>query len=763
MKTLHFHIEGIVQGVGFRPFVYHLAKANHLSGWVKNGSDGVHIEVSGPARRINNFRDMLRISPPGNAVIKARHEKELDHHHHGPFKIITSETSGGKKVLFTPDYGMCDDCEQELNNPADRRYRYPFITCTQCGPRYSIIRDLPYDRPNTTMDWMVMCDRCQDEYDSPENRRHFSQTNSCPDCAVTMKYYERDRIISNQDMIIDYAAGQLLEGKVVAVKGIGGFLLLCDATNEDSVQALRWRKIRPDKPFALMYPRESMIRRDAHITTAERTAIYSPESPIVLLRKRHEQDTGLAADAVAPGLNRIGVMRPYAPLLSLISNAVNRPLVATSANVSGSPIIYENKVALDEPYDIADGILVHNRDIIMAEDDSVVRFTRDGVRIILRRSRGLAPNYLPDVIRNNQSRLAVGASMKGTFALTQSSTTYVSQYLGDQDNYEAEESYHACLSHITNLLDFVPDVIYADMHPKYASTRYALELSRELDIPFELVQHHEAHFAAVLAENKLSESGKPVLGVIWDGTGYGHDGNIWGGEFMMFDGGKIEGFRRMKYFRHIMGDKMVREPRISALSILHESTHAGQLKQFFNDGEWNLYQGLLSKGTLKSSSMGRLFDAAACLLGICEVSTYEGEAPSLLEAEAERFDRKGQWEESPGDHLLDPAYHLLQVLLRKNMGIHVQENAYHFHYGLVRTIVYVARLARVKRIACSGGVFQNGLLVELLQSVPDIEVYLHKELSPNDENISFGQLAHADLRWKEAERNSMRKEATTIT
>lgn len=749
MQTVRIHIEGIVQGVGFRPHVYRLAAKMGLSGWVNNGADGVRIEITGEEDAVRRFCRQLQASPPKQAFISAWDETPGETLHEGPFRIVESDSRQEKRVLLTPDYGMCADCEDELYDQDDRRYRYPFITCTLCGPRYSIITGLPYDRPLTTMHPFRMCPECQHEYDTPMDRRYYSQTNSCPSCAVRMTYTEGEKTLTGQEEILRHAVKRLRKGRILAVKGIGGFLLMCDATNPEAVQTLRQRKNRPFKPFAVLYPDEDAICGDVHMTAAERAGLYATEAPIVLLRKRHEQASGLAADDIAPGLNRIGVMRPYAPLLMLLTRDAGRPLVATSGNVSGSPIIFDNEQALKGLSALADGILMNDRDIVVPEDDSVIRFTRQGTRIILRRSRGLAPNYLGKALSSGVARLGLGADMKGTFALRHNDATYISQYLGDQDSYDAQQSYRHSLEHIAGILEFRPSELLTDLHPGYASTRLGRGIAGNQDIPLHSVQHHEAHFAAVLAENALQSAPETVLGVVWDGTGLGHDQQVWGGEFLLYENGAFRRYAHLKNFRHILGDKMAKEPRLSALSILRNTRHKEAVRRYFTDQEWSLYQGLLERSTLLSSSAGRVFDAAACLLDLRDRTTFEGEAASLLEAEAERSSRETRWDEKYGDHLLDPAWHLMQVLLRKNLGMSRQDNAFHFHYGLVRTIVYVAQQAGVQKVAFSGGVFQNGLLTELLESVPGLDLYFHQLLSPNDENISFGQLAHREITSKE--------------
>lgn len=714
-----------------------------LTGWVNNSADGVHIEVSGLAKQLDEFVHELFNNPPPLSVISNVTISEVPYTPYKEFKIIASDIHQTKKVGITPDYAICEQCEQELKDPENRRYRYPFITCTQCGPRYSIIKHIPYDREHTSMDAFSMCPTCSKEYENIDDRRYYSQTNSCSTCGVTMSLYtNQGPYVLSEDGILKAVHEFLNKGEIVAVKGIGGFLLLCDATNPLTVSNLRKRKYRPSKPFALLYPSEEVLEGDVNWSSKEREAYCSVVAPVVLMHHKLKPASGLVVDQVAPGLDRIGVMRPYAPLLALIAQDFNKPLIATSGNISQSPIIFENRQAINELLDIADAVLVHNRDIVVAEDDSVVMFTSEvGRKIILRRSRGLAPNYFGSK-KLRANALAMGASMKSTFAIQAGTSTYISQYLGDQQSYEVQENYKSTLEHLLKATFAQPDAVIADLHPQYFSSQVGAKYADKWQKPFHQVQHHEAHFAAVLAENNLLDLQESVLGVIWDGTGYGHDHQIWGSEFFLYKDHRFNRVAHLNYYPHLLGDKMSREPRLSALSMLRNSNYLPEMKTHFNNKEWLYYNKLIADiPTLHTCSMGRLFDAVACVLELADKVSYEGEAALYLEQLARKCQKSGvvltKGYSSP-QHILE------QVIRQIKRGVTKAEVAKNFHRQLVYWVETEAQKLGVKKIAFSGGVFQNSLLVDMLvrQLGSNFELYFHQDLSPNDENISYGQLVH---------------------
>lgn len=747
MRAYHVHIKGQVQGVGFRPYVHRLANELDLYGWVSNGTDGVHLEIEGEARFTSLFIEAVFRNAPPSARITNHTICEVPIKNYSAFTIVSSQLNSIPSLLITPDLAICDDCKKEISDPNNHRHAYPFTTCTNCGPRYSILNDLPYDRMATTMKPFHLCEKCAHEYASITNRRFYSQTNSCPSCAITLSLCDQTgRVISQSAAEIFSQAKQLLEeGKIIAVKSIGGYLLLCDATQEQAIQTLRNRKERPRKPFALLYSSITVLQRDAHVSWEEENLLRSPAAPIVLLRTK--PSPRIALQAIAPNLNEIGVMLPSAPLLQLISTSFVEPLVATSGNKSGSPIFYEDEKAIQHLSSVADYFIMHNRDILLPQDDSVLRVTPRGHKIVVRRSRGLAPTFLPQPLRNiSETWLAMGSDLKSTFGILHQENVYASQYLGDLENFQTQENFKHTLFHWENLLRFQPQQVIIDRHPNYFSSELGRKLAQQWEVPVLAVQHHQAHFAAVLAENDLLQSAEPILGVIWDGTGWGNDGQSWGGEFFMYEDQSFERVAHLDYFPHLLGDKMSREPRLSALSICKDISGSDELlRSKFCPTEWTFYHKLLQQpNSVYTSSMGRLFDGIACLLGLCDRSTYEGEAALYLEALANRATQM-----NPRDSKLLSSNPLnlksivSDLIAEINEGIVKEEIAYHFHQSLVNWIEQMAAKQPIHKLAFSGGVFQNGLLVHLIQQQlgERYQLFFHHQLSPNDECLAIGQLA----------------------
>ena len=745
-STWHIHMKGIVQGVGFRPFVYRMAVAKGLKGWVNNTDDGVHIEINATETEARHFLEELLSRLPPLARVTDWAIYPAEYKDFTGFRIIHSRSRSQPDLLIPPDVALCADCRRELYDPQNRRYRYPFITCTNCGPRYSIITALPYDRPNTTMAPFRMCAACEAEYHNPMERRHFSQTNSCPDCAVEMQWYESGHTeapFTDLSRVIKYWS----EGKIVAIKGIGGYLLTCDATGGEAVAKLRRRKRRPSKPFALMYPSVEILTGDVFASPGEMEALESREAPILLLKKRKHPKTHIATELIAPGLDTLGVMLPYTPLFDLLLNEWQKPIVATSGNISGDTIIYEDDEAMEKLSGIADAILMNNRRIVIPQDDSVMRFAGKR-RIFLRRSRGFAPLYFPPgkKLPLDKAVLGTGAMLKSGFTLLHKGNAYVSQYLGDTGNYNAQLNYRHTYRHLSEMLDFVPEEVVSDKHPDYFSTRFGRELARKHEARYFLLQHHKAHFIAVLAENKLEESREPVLGVIMDGTGYGDDGNIWGGEFFLYHNGIIRRHAHLHYYPFITGDKMVKEPRLSLFCLADENT-VPDVRNKFTEVEWRIYNRLKERTNLFTSSTGRLFDAAASLILNADKQTYEGEAAIRLEHAAMRYFDQGQSAERLKTDLSAGINLFPQFLIRllnelKNAGRSPEELAAAFHVYLAEYIRLKAREEDTAHVAFSGGVFQNALLVELLTRFMknEFQLYFHHQLSPNDENVSLGQV-----------------------
>ncbi len=755
MHTYHIHIKGIVQGVGFRPFVYLKALQHNLNGWVNNTTDGVHIEINADNKTAHFFlHDILEHLPP-LALVTEYNIKKVDNQQYTNFNIVKSDESKQTNVLLTPDVAMCQDCRQELYDKKKRRYQYPFITCTNCGPRYSIITALPYDRPNTTMQKFKMCPVCQKEYNNPLERRHFSQTNSCPDCSVEMQWYENGKLMehfTDLDKVIRYWNA----GKIIAIKGIGGYLLTCDATNKNAIKTLRKRKQRPSKPFALMYPDISAIEKDTFLKVDEKKELQSIHAPIVLLRLKKQTTSHIAIDEIAKDLGRIGVMLPYTPLYDLLLQKFDKPIVATSGNITGSTIIFDDQTAIEYLTHIADVLLMNNRDIVIPQDDGLVRFTpKHRQKIVLRRSRGKAPVYInPGLNFQNKSILATGSMLKSTFAFTHQNNIFISQYLGNTANYEAQKNYETTFEHLTNILKPEIETVVTDKHPGYFATEFGKKYTQKNNIKHVEIQHHKAHLLSVLVENNLLYSPRKILGVVWDGTGLGDDGNIWGGEFFSYQNHQIERIHHIGEFDFILADKMVKEPRISALAIAYRFPDATNLlRQKFSKTEWQIYISLLENVRLKSTSMGRLFDAVASLLFDYDKHSYEAEASMKLEWQATQYLATHKTKVYPFN---DKAfknfskYIFEQILLDLLNNVDNQEIAAKFHLTLVDYIWQIAEQYGYEHIAFSGGVFQNALLVDLLieKNENRKQLYFQKELSPNDEGIVLGQLVSGIIRDK---------------
>lgn len=756
IHTYHIHLSGIVQGIGFRPYAVQLAKEFGLNGCISNSADGVHIECNATEEIAEKFYTHLVNHPPTLANIIQHSINKIQQKEFYKFQIADSINNATPNVLLTPDYAMCQHCKAELQDATNKRFQYPFITCTQCGPRYSIATQLPYDRENTTMQKFAMCKSCQIEYNDVSDRRFYSQTNSCPDCGIQLQLFSalgKKESLNNTE-ILDAIQQYLSEGKILAVKGIGGYVLLCDATNAYSIQFLRQRKNRPTKPLAILFKDIEELTSFAFINDIEQKSLSSIVAPIVLLKSK--PNTPLALNEIAPALNCIGAMLPNSPLLHLIANTFNKPLICTSANISNSPIIFNDEDALQHLNNIADYIVTHNREIVIPQDDSVLQFTPLFKRqIIIRRSRGLAPTYLSYIQKYRYTMLATGALMKSSFTLQTNDKTYVSQYLGSTYTIEAQQSYLNTLAHLQNLLQTQPQLIVADKHPDYFSSQLANELSEINTIPLVQVQHHKAHFAAVLAENNLLQNNEAVLGVIWDGAGLGDDAQIWGSEFIKYENNAMIRCYYFDYFPLFLNDKMAKEPRLSALSICNDVLGSDALlKHKFTDTEWALYKKILqSNSVINCCSMGRIFDAVAALLNLSNKQNYEGEAAMYLQTVAESYTVNNGYEMQEsyfmnGAHLYRiPTTTLFNGIVRDILK--KKDTAFiaaKFHFSLVHIIEIVANNIGIKNIAFSGGVFQNSLLTDMLQQQLNekFKLFFHQQLSPNDENISFGQMVFYD-------------------
>lgn len=746
---LRVFVRGIVQGVGFRPFIFNLAQRLGLKGWVKNTSSGVEIEVSGRAEDLERFVQAVRSEAPPLARIDELNIAPIDANGHGAFEIRESQPEEGAYIPISPDMAICPDCRRELFDPADRRYRYPFINCTNCGPRFSIIQDIPYDRPNTTMSDFAMCPQCQAEYDNPRDRRFHAQPVACPECGPHIWFETGGEKHASGEDALRQARAWLQAGKILAVKGLGGFHLACDAANPAAVSELRRRKKRSDKPFALMAFDLRVIRKHCFISPEEETLLTSPQAPVTLLERRPESNV---APEVAPGQRTLGFMLPYTPLhLLLLEPAPGYPevLVMTSGNLSEEPIAYRDDEGRARLEPLADGFLMHDRPIHMRVDDSVMRTARGG-RYPIRRARGYAPDpvTLPESV---EPLLAAGAELKNAFCLARDHYAFLSHHIGDMENYETLRSFEEGIRHFERLFRVQPQLIACDLHPNYLATRYAQQRAAEENLPLVGVQHHHAHLAACLADSGW-RSAEPVIGLSFDGTGYGDDQAIWGGEVLV--GGYAQYTRRfhLTYVPLPGGDRAVRKPARMALAHLWAAgiDWEGDLPPVMAlcEEERTLLRVQVERriNAPLTSSMGRFFDAASALLGVRQQVTYEGQAAIELEAVADRQEM-GYYPFDIHDDLIDPAPLWQALLADWRAGVKTPVLAARFHNSLAqlaRTLCLAVRAeSGARTVALSGGVWQNLLLLE--RTVPLLEeagfaVLTHQQTPPNDGCIALGQV-----------------------
>lgn len=733
-------ISGIVQGVGFRPFLYRSAKKYNLFGFVKNNSGGVILEVEGSEKAVEEFIDHIISSPPPLSLIEHYEAQQIERQHSKEFAILSSEENGEGELLVSPDIALCQNCKTELFNPEDRRYRYPFINCTDCGPRFSIIRSLPYDRPKTTMKDFPLCPDCEKEYTDPYDRRYHAQPVSCYRCGPTLSLLKSSSGEKMTGNPLDRAAKLLKEGFIVAVKGLGGYHLACKAALTEPVQRMRELKGRETKPFAMMGTLK-MIERHAVISEAEKELLSRHSSPIVLLERKESSNI---AYPVAPDLQEIGFMLPYTPIHFLLLQKVNEPLVMTSANITDEPIIYKDEIG--PLRELSDYILGNDREIHIFADDSVARVF-NGHDYLVRRSRGFVPFPLRMPLHTPKTILAIGPMLKTTFTLLFNDKAIMSQYIGDTDSPASIEAEKISIRHFLKLFSLQPDVLVMDKHPGYPNREIAGDFK---DIPVVEIQHHKAHVGALLAERGELDK---IIGIAMDGTGYGDDGTIWGGEFFAGDYRRIDRFGHFKYLFLPSGDKAAKEPWRFALSVLYSLYgKAGKTtafaRQFAKKGESVLEVIEKEAGGVQTSSCGRIFDAAAALLGIGYYNTYEGEMPIKLQAAAEgskgidefyKFAIKKEGE----NHILDllPAFgDMIDDKREKEI------KAFIFHNTLAQAFVKMAEIGRkefgIDRVGLTGGVFQNVLLLALsgdLLGKRGFSVLTHRQVPANDGGVSLGQ------------------------
>lgn len=741
-------VTGIVQGVGFRPFVYRLAHECNLTGFIANTPAGVTIEVQGENDPLERFLARLQSEAPPLAKITSLRPREIEVQTDAAFRIVSSRLDTPPKALISPDVAVCADCLREMMNPRDRRFRYPFINCTNCGPRFTIVRDIPYDRARTSMAFFKMCAACQAEYDDPANRRFHAQPNACWDCGPQLQLWSADGSRVDTGEPIREAARLLELDAVVAVKGLGGFHLACNARSEAAVNILRERKRRVEKPFAVMLRRAEDVERFCVLDDDARKLLLSFERPIVLLP--HRSDAALAP-SIAPHNRFLGVFLPYTPLHHLLFSSTKLDaLIMTSANLSEEPIAIDNQEAAQRLQGIADAYLVHDRDILRRCDDSVVRLAA-GRSQQLRRSRGFVPVPVP-IERESQPILAVGGELKNTICVVRGSEAFLSQHIGDLENLESYKFFEEAVEHLQRILEVHPKIIAYDLHPDYFSTKWAL--ARE-GLQLVGVQHHHAHIAACMAENHLD--GK-VIGIALDGTGYGTDGAIWGGEVLLAD---YNDFERAAHFEYVLlpgGAAAIHEPWRMAVSYL--AKHFGRnltaldlpFLQAIDARRLQVVQQMIDRQihSPRTSSCGRLFDAVAALAGIRSTVNYEAQAAIEFEMAAQDSTDQGAYPFAlipDGSHWQIGTLSLFEQVLR---DIRNQDSAAdisrRFHAGLAGAFVELAEKIReqskLNRVCLSGGCFQNLLLFELLLNglrAKSFEVYFHSEVPAGDGGISLGQ------------------------
>lgn len=746
-------VQGVVQGVGFRPFVYGLARQLGLSGFVGNDSHGVFIEVEGVPESLRQFEQSLETQPPPLARIEHVQALVVPTCNDVGFVIVESRDEPTAATLVSLDVAICDACLRELFDPHDRRYRYPFINCTHCGPRFTITKGVPYDRPLTTMADFSMCEACRDEYLDPGNRRFHAQPIACPDCGPQLTLVVNGVVTAHRGAALREAQRIIEAGGIVAVKGLGGFHLACDARCDQAVQTLRARKGRADKPFALMALDLEIIARFADANDTERAVLRSNARPIVLLNKR---SAAVVSPNIAPGNRAVGVMLPYTPLHHLLLTDLCTPLpvlVMTSGNLSDEPIVTDNDDAIDKLGEIADAILMHDRDIHVPCDDSVMRVFQ-GETLPIRRSRGYAPMPIPLPFEAAPT-LAVGGELKATFCLANHDHGFMSQHIGDMQTLETMVAFERALAHMQTLFRIEPQVIAADFHPGYLSTQWAERRASGRRVI--KVQHHHAHIASVMAEHGLLPDAR-VIGIAFDGTGYGADGAIWGGEVLMAG---YASFTRAAHLRYVPlpgGDGVVKHPCRAALAHLWAAgvPWSDDLLPVAtcSEAERRVLRRQVETGlhTVSTSSMGRLFDAVAALAGVCQHATYEGQAAieleSLIDPNVHTRYAFGLVEGAPMQ--IDPASVIHSIVADVRAGVSASTIAARFHHAVADVIVDVCLRQQCRAglncVALSGGVFQNiTLLNEVVQGLheAEFEVLTHRLVPPNDGGLALGQVAVA--------------------
>jgi hydrogenase maturation protein HypF len=747
---LKIQIAGIVQGVGFRPFVFRLAEDTGLKGYVLNNASGVLIEVEGDKHTLHDFLVRLDKDKPELAKIYSLQHTFLEDAGYQKFEIRESEERGDKRASVLPDITICEECFMEITNPKNRRFIYPFTNCTNCGPRFTIIKSLPYDRKNTSMKDFKVCPECDKEYHLPSDRRFHAQPNACHVCGPWTSLYDCEgNVICEKEDALEKVVNLIRKGNIIAVKGIGGYHLVCDATSGEAVDKLRERKHREEKPMAVMFPDLNYVRNETLIGELEERAITSIERPIVIVKKN---DATTLADSVSPNNSTIGVFLPYTPLHHLIMRKLKISMVATSANMTDEPIAKDEKDAFARLSDIADYFFTHNRDIVRRCDDSVVRIVAER-QVPIRRSRGFVP--LPIIVPFSFEKpvLALGPYMNSTVALGIDNKVFLSQHIGDLDTPLATEFYEETINDFLRLFDVKPGIVVSDMHPGYYSTRFG---ERHFSSDLVKVQHHYAHILSCMIENDISKDTE-VIGFAFDGTGYGLDKTIWGGEVMI---ASYMGFKRAYHLRPYKlpgGDKAVKEPCRTAFSLLYETLgdEAGSVDLVpLTKEEKSFFMTMIKKdiNSPVTTSMGRLFDGVASIIGLRHKVSYNAQAAIELEQLALMSEESGSYPFSLGDGIIDQRPMIEMIINDLDAEVSKEVIAKKFHNTLVKIIIFTAELLRketgIVHVALSGGVFQNSILLEnafYKLKERGFTPLIHQLVPPNDGGIPLGQAVYGQF------------------
>ena len=742
MKSVNIQIKGIVQGVGFRPYVFNLAHKYDIKGWVNNDEKGVNILLYAKEENIQNFINELKINPPKLAKIDSIEiEKITNIKEYKSFEIIESTSSNNKSTIVSPDMSICDDCINEINDNSNFRFNYALTNCINCGPRYSIIKTVPYDRCNTSMADFILCDKCEEEYKNPSNRRYHAQPVACEKCGPSLKLYNQNSInIYNNIEAIKETANLIDKGHIFAIKGLGGFHLVCDATNDETIKRLRNLKCRPNKPYAVLFKDIKSIKDYTLLTSKEEEVLNSKEKPIVLV---DVSKNSLLSPYINPNVEKLGCFISYTPLQNLLFRYLKNPIIATSANLKDEPIIRTKEEIFEKLGNVVDFVLDYNREIVNACDDSVIQIVEDNI-IKLRNARGYAPTSIKVKKAINKKVLSLGANQKSTITLAFENNLISSPHIGDLSTIDSVEYFERTIETFKNFYDFKPEILVCDKHPNYESTKYALKMKeKEPNIEIVQVQHHYAHILSVMAENGLEND---VLGFAFDGTGYGDDGNIWGGEVFIANRKEYKRIKHIKYFRLLGGEKAIKEPKRVALSLLFDNFSLDEILlldnpvvKAFEQNEIKMLYTMWEKGLNAplTSSIGRLFDAISSFANILHVQTYEGETGLQIE---QNYDKciTDTYTYTIKNEEIDLSCMIKEIVKDSDKKLICSK----FINTIVEIILDISNMYKDYPVVVSGGVFQNktilSLLIKRFKQVDKV-LYFNKEVPSNDGGISFGQ------------------------